>query len=78
MKQFTFHVTGTHCASCKILIEDILGQQDGIETASVNLKKEVVEVVTSTDQNAANLVDGLSAAISNNDKFCHRTYRVRF
>jgi sulfite exporter TauE/SafE/copper chaperone CopZ len=66
MKQFTFHVTGTHCASCKILIEDILGQQDGIETASVNLKKEVVEVVTSTDQNAANLVDGLSAVISKN------------
>lgn len=42
MKKYTFHVTGTHCASCKILIEDILQDQPGISEVHVNLKKEIV------------------------------------
>lgn len=66
MKQFTFHVTGTHCASCKILIEDILGRQDGVEAVKVNLKNEVIEVVTAKDQVATELADNLSAVISKN------------
>lgn len=66
MKQFTFHVVGTHCASCKILIEDILSQQDGIVDATVDLKNEVVEVVTAKDQVATELVGNLSAVISKN------------
>jgi len=66
MKQFTFHVTGTHCASCKILIEDILSQQDGIVEARVDLNNEVVEVVTAKDQAATELVGNLSAVISKN------------
>jgi copper chaperone CopZ len=28
IKKYTFHVKGTHCASCKILVEDILKEQD--------------------------------------------------
>lgn len=42
MKSYTFYVTGTHCASCKILIEDILQEQTGIANVHVNLKKEIV------------------------------------
>lgn len=49
MKTHTFHVTGTHCASCKILIEDILGEHDLIESAEVNLKAETVLVETRSD-----------------------------
>ncbi len=66
MKQFTFQVAGTHCASCKILIEDILGQQDGIDVVKVDLKNEVVEVVTAKDQVATELASNLSAVISKN------------
>jgi copper chaperone CopZ len=46
MKTHTLHVSGTHCASCKILIEDILNEQDFIQNARVDLKKEIVEIET--------------------------------
>ena len=37
LKMYTLHVTGTHCASCKILIEDVLGEQEFIKKAQVDL-----------------------------------------
>ncbi len=44
MKTLTFHVSGTHCAACKILIEDIVKEQGGIHSVSVDLKKEIVSI----------------------------------
>ena len=44
MKKYTFHVSGTHCAACKILIEDVLGEQDLVKSVRVDLKKEIVEI----------------------------------
>ena len=41
-KKYTFRVKGTHCASCKIFIEDILSEQEFIKSAKVNLKRETV------------------------------------
>ncbi|MFA6585746.1 MAG: sulfite exporter TauE/SafE family protein [Candidatus Paceibacterota bacterium] len=55
MKKYTFHVRGTHCASCKILIEDILNEQGFIENALVNLKKEIVEIETDSDKSPEEL-----------------------
>jgi sulfite exporter TauE/SafE/copper chaperone CopZ len=55
MKTHTLHVSGTHCASCKILIEDILNEQDFIQSARVNLKKEIVEIVTNSDSSSEEL-----------------------
>jgi len=52
MKKYTFHVKGTHCASCKILIEDILGEQDYIQGVQVDLKKETVAIETNSDTNS--------------------------
>ncbi len=46
MNTHTFHVSGTHCASCKILIEDILNEQDFIQSASVDLKNKTIEIHT--------------------------------
>lgn len=46
MKTYTFHVSGTHCASCKILIEDILGEQPDISNVRVNLAQETVTLDT--------------------------------
>ncbi|MBU0998881.1 sulfite exporter TauE/SafE family protein [Patescibacteria group bacterium] len=56
MKKHTFYVTGTHCASCKILIEDILKEQDFIKNVRVDLKKEIVEIETDSGQSAEELV----------------------
>lgn len=53
MKTYTFHVSGTHCASCKILIEDILGEESNISNISVDLKKQLVTLSTQeTDRHA--------------------------
>jgi len=60
MKKYTFHVSGTHCASCKILIEDILNEQDFIKKSKVNLNKETVEIETDSNQSAEELASVLT------------------
>lgn len=50
MKKYTLHVSGTHCASCKILIEDILKEQDFIGSARVDLKRETVDIETESEK----------------------------
>lgn len=66
MKTHTLHVSGTHCASCKILIEDILSEQDFIKNARVDLKKEIVEIETNSDQSLEQLADILTDKIKSN------------
>jgi sulfite exporter TauE/SafE/copper chaperone CopZ len=62
-KKYTYHVSGTHCASCKILIEDTLNEQDFIKNAKVDLKKEIVSIEVDIDKNQEELVDILSEKI---------------
>ena len=66
MKKYIFHVRGTHCASCKILIEDILGEQEFIKNVRVNLKKEIVEIETNSDKSPSELAMLLSNKIKPN------------
>lgn len=66
MKTHTLHVSGTHCASCKILIEDILNEQEFIQSTRVNLKKEIVEIETDSDQSPEKLAEILTDRIKPN------------
>ena len=63
MKQHIFHVSGTHCPSCKILIEETLIEQDGITKATVNLKQNTVFIECENDENTKDLVCTLSQKI---------------
>ena len=63
MKTYTFNVSGTHCASCKILIEDILNEQDFIKKSKVDLKKETVEIETDSNVDASKLASILTSKI---------------
>lgn len=65
MKTYTFHVSGTHCASCKILIEDILSEQPGISNVTVNLTKETVTLDADETEPYA-LTQNLSEKIQGN------------
>ena len=73
-KKYTLHVSGTHCASCKILIEDILmdstgspqGEQDFIKNAVVDLKQEIVTIETNSEQTIRSLVEMLNIKIKGN------------
>lgn len=66
MKTLTFHVSGTHCPSCKIFIEDTLNEQIGIERTQVDLKKEIVTVETTLDENQNKLAEILTEKIKHN------------
>lgn len=66
MKTYTFHVSGTHCASCKIFIEDVLNEQIGIERASVDLKRETVSIDTTLDESQHKLAEILTEKIQHN------------
>ncbi len=58
MNKYTFNVSGTHCASCKILIEDI------VPNSKVDLKKEIIEV--ESEKNAEELLLLLNGELKNN------------
>ena len=66
MKTYTFHVSGTHCASCKILIEDVLNEQPFVKNSQVNLKKETVTVETESDQSPETIAQMLTEKIKPN------------
>ena len=66
MKNYKFYVTGTHCASCKILIEDILNEQSFVVKSNVNLKNETVEVEMNTEQNIDEIATILTDKIKSN------------
>lgn len=65
-REITFYVSGTHCPSCKIFIEDILNEQVGIRNATVDLKKEVVIVETILDLDPKKLAEELTGKIMKN------------
>ena len=66
MKTITLHVTGTHCAACKIFIEDTLNEQTGIENTKVDLKHETVSFDTSLEDSEQTLAENLTDKIKQN------------
>lgn len=65
-KKYTLHVSGTHCASCKIVIEDILNEQAGILNANVDLRNETVSFETALDDDKSKLAEILTEKIKHN------------
>lgn len=66
MKTYTFHVSGTHCSSCKIFIEEVLTEQSFVKNARVDLKQETVEIEIINDQDAESLAQILTEKIKSN------------
>lgn len=66
MKTYTFHVSGTHCASCKIFIEDTLNEQIGIDRVHVDLKHETVSLDTTLEESQHKLAEILTEKIKHN------------
>lgn len=66
MNKIVLHVSGTHCASCKILIEDILNEQVGIKNTSVDLKNEMVSFETNLTEDINQLAERLTQKTKQN------------
>lgn len=64
MNKYTFHVSGTHCASCKILIEDILNEENIVGSAKVDLKKQTVEIDTESEKNQEEFLEILNPKLA--------------
>jgi len=69
MNTYTFHVSGTHYASCKIFIEDTLNEQLGIEHTNVDLKNETVSFETTLNDSQHKLAEMLTEKIKHNGYF---------
>ncbi len=72
MNTYTFHISGTHCASCKILIEDVLSNLETIDEVSVDLKKESIQIKTSHTYQEQELIDLVNSNIASHQ------YKVSF
>lgn len=66
MNTYTFHVSGTHCASCKIFIEDTLLEQDFVSSVNVDLKNEILKIETNNNQDPEELAKVLTSKIESN------------
>ncbi len=66
LKTYTFHVSGTHCAACKIFIEDELKEQEFIKQVKVDLNKETVEIETDSEKNPEELAELLTSKVIKN------------
>jgi sulfite exporter TauE/SafE/copper chaperone CopZ len=44
MNEYCLYVKGTHCAACKVLIEDVLSEQPGVSNVTVDLVAQKVTV----------------------------------
>jgi len=66
MNKYTFHVSGTHCASCKILIEDVLGEEEIVKNVKVDLKNTTVDIETDSSKSKEELVEILGSLIKTN------------
>jgi len=64
MKTYKFHVSGMHCHSCKILIEDYIKEQPDVFSASVNLAKQTLMVEVETQDLPEKLVAEWSKILS--------------
>ncbi|MBU0976324.1 MAG: heavy metal translocating P-type ATPase [Patescibacteria group bacterium] len=53
LKKETFPIVGMHCASCKVLIERMVGKLTGVESVKVNFGTE--KMVVSYDENSVTL-----------------------
>lgn len=64
MSTYTFHVSGTHCTSCKLLIEQILHEQSFITTAEVDLKRKTLTVESEGSPRPEELAESLTAVVA--------------
>ena len=64
MKKHSLYVHGTHCSSCKILIEETLIEHEEITGVKVDLHRQTVEIDVNNIDSAEQLVGLLNPLLS--------------
>lgn len=63
MKTIKLKVSGMHCKSCEMLIKDALEEEDGIKSASADMKKEAVNVLFNEEETSAEKIKKIIAEL---------------
>ncbi len=63
MKKYTFHIAGTHCASCKILVEDAVQAHSFIKNPTVDITHETLSFETDSKKNPQELASFITNTI---------------
>lgn len=63
MRTHTFYLSGTHCASCKIFIEDTLNEYEPVHDVAVDLENELLRISVDTHQSPEELATILTSKI---------------
>lgn len=63
MKTYLYHISGMHCAACKILVTRTLSKVDGVSHVAVDEKNETVSL-SSSQANGGALLSHLNAALA--------------
>jgi sulfite exporter TauE/SafE len=66
MNKHIFHISGTHCASCKLMIEDSLNENPFEQKAVVDIKNEILSIETTSTENKLTVMKSINEKISIN------------
>jgi sulfite exporter TauE/SafE/copper chaperone CopZ len=69
MKKYTFFISGTHCSSCKILVEGNINELNIFLDAHVDLKNETVTMSTDSELSLNEILDLLNSKLQPNNYF---------
>ncbi len=68
---YTFHVAGTHCSACKHLIEDMLADDNIVQSSAVDLRAETLTVATAEPHEPSALAEQLTSLLASNGYEVH-------
>lgn len=77
MNTYTFYLSGTHCSSCKIFVEDFLKEIEFVEHVAVDLKNEILEIKTTVNQNPVELAEIINRKLQSYGYFISIEKRVK-
>lgn len=58
--QLTFAVTGTHCASCGLLIDDAVEEVDGVVASSTDVRKHLTTVTAADETDPDRVIQAIA------------------
>lgn len=65
MKKYSFHITGTHCRSCQIFVEDLLSDMPGVQNPHVHLATKML-TLEADDTDSTTLLERLTPRLAPN------------
>ena len=66
LRRYKVYVSGMHCASCQILIDDILSEFKFIKNSNIDLDNEIIEIEMDKTKNIEDVLEILNSKLKSN------------